>query len=432
MAIKANVKTRTPCEVILETTVPPPDLDAAYERTFKKLYKFIALPGFRPGKAPRDMVEQRFQKEIRAQTLDDLMVGVIRSVVKQHNLQPVTGPRPTAEPEFPEQGGTLSFTVEFEVAPAVKLGDYKGLALTRRKVVINDEEIDKIIEQLREQHATFEEPAEERPAAFGDWVIADYAGKVADEEVLRREDAWVEVSANARVPVPGFGEQLAGMKSNESQEITVTAPADFPNQELAGKEITFTVRVKKIQERRKPELTDELVQKIDPNCTTIDDLRAAIEKNQQQYRDSEEQRRLRELAREALVRQHQLPLPPSFLHSRSRRLLEEEIRGRMQRGETEEQVKEELDGLQKQMQERAEFQLRSEYILDAIAKAENIEVTEEDILPQLQYYAAAFRRDIGWVRAMMEREGQLDNLYASALEQKALGIVVDAARISEK
>jgi trigger factor len=432
MAIKANVKTRTPCEVILEADVPGPDLEAAYERTFRKLYKYVALPGFRAGKAPRDMVEQRFKNEIKTQTIEDLMVAVVRSVIKQHHLYPVTGPRAAEQPEYPDTGGELSFTVEFEVAPAVKLDDYKGLALTKRKVEISDEDVDRIVEQLLEQHATFEEPEEERPAAFGDWVIIDYTGKVMGQEVMKRDDAWVEVSATARLPVPGFGEQLAGLKPNESQEITATAPTDFSNKELAGKEITFNVRVKKVQERRTPELTDELVQKIDPNCKTVDDLRKAIQENQLQYRDNEEQRRLRELAREALVRRHPLPLPPSFLHSRTRRLMEEEIRGRLQRGESEEQLKEQVDELQKEMQQRAEFLLRAEYILDAIAKAEKLEVTEDDIMPQLQYYASAFRKDVGWVRAMMEREGHLDNLYATAREEKALDVVVDAAKITEK
>jgi trigger factor len=431
MAIKASVKTRTPCEVILEATVPPPDLDAAYQRTFKKMYKYTELPGFRAGKAPADMVEQRFKQQIRTQTVEDLMVGIVRSVVKQHGLQPITGPRTTDEPSYPDEGA-LTFTVEFEVAPAVKIGNYKGLVLTKRKVEITDEDIDRTIEQLREQHATFEQPEEERPAAFGDWLIVDYTGKAMDQEVLKRDGAWVEISAGARLPVPGFGEQLAGLKPNETREFALTAPTDYSKKELAGKEITFHVRVQKIQERRKPELTDELVQKVDPNCKTIDDLRAAIQKNELQYRDGEEQRRLRELAREALVRAHQIPLPPSFVNSRTRRLLEEEIRGRMQRGETEEQLKEQLEELQKEMQQRAEVQLRAEYILGAIAKAEQIEVTEEDIMPQLQYYAAAFRRDVGWVRAMMEREGHLDAMYATALEGKALGVVVAAAKITEK
>ena len=430
MAIKAKLKTKSPCEIALDTTVERADLDAAYERTFKQLSRYIELPGFRTGKAPRPLVESKFKKHIQHNTLEDLIAGVVRSVVKKHNMVPVTSPRMAAEPEFPAEG-PLAFEVEFEVAPSFELKPYKGVALQTKKAKVSEEDVNRMIESLREQHATFEEPTEDRTAMFGDWLIVDYVAEVEGQQVMKRDDAWVEVSANSKMPVPGFGEQLAGLKRGQVHMADVTAPADYHNKELAGKKLAFTATVKKIQERCLPPMTDELAGKIDPSCPTVAALRDAIKKNQEQYRDMEDQRRLRTLAREALVRDNPLPLPPSRVASYARRVLEQEVRQRMKQGQTEQQVKDAMTELHKAAAISAEFQLRSEYILDAIAKAEKIEVTDDDIKPQLEYYAQAFRRSVEWVRHMFEREGHLDAVYESARETKALDIVVAQAAVKD-
>jgi trigger factor len=431
MAIKAKLKTRTPCEMIIESTVEQPDLEAAYERTFKRYNRWLEMPGFRIGKAPREMVEQKYADQLKAATLEDLANAVIRSVIKQHHLDPVTSPRITDEPEYPESG-PLSFSAEFEVAPAVELKEYSGLKLTKRKAEITPKEVDETLQSILEQYATFEEITENREAAFGDWIVADYTGSVEGQEILKREKAWIEISSETNLPVPGFGDELLGVKQGEIRDFTTTAPSDFFKKDYAGKPVSFKVSVTEIRERRMPELTEELIKKIDQGCSTEDDLREAITKNQLQYRDAQEKNRLRELAREQLVNTYKLPLPPTLVSNRTRRLIEEEARSRMQKGQTEEQIKEQLEELQKQCAIMAETQLRAEYILDAIARKEKITVTEEDIMPQLQYYAQAFRRDIQWVRRMFEREGQLEALQQTAIENKALDLVLEKAEITEK
>ena len=132
MAIKAKVKTRTPCEVIIEASVEQQDLEAAYERTFKRYNRYLEMSGFRAGKAPRDMVEQKYAEQLKSATVEDLANAVLRSVIKQHHLDPVTSPRISDEPVYPESGD-MSFTAEFEVSPVVELKEYSGLKLTKRK-----------------------------------------------------------------------------------------------------------------------------------------------------------------------------------------------------------------------------------------------------------------------------------------------------------
>jgi len=192
MPIKAKVRTKTPCEIVLDVEVPQEDLRASYEKTVSRIGRYAEVPGFRAGKAPRELIEQRFQRELRASTLEDLVVGVIRSVIKKHNLDAVTGPRLPKDPEFPDSG-PLAFTAEFEVAPAVTLKNYKGLPLVKRKVAITDEDVNRTIDQLLDQHATFEDIAEDRPTAFGDWVVVDYTGSLGGQQKLKRDGAWIEL-----------------------------------------------------------------------------------------------------------------------------------------------------------------------------------------------------------------------------------------------
>lgn len=429
--IHAKLKTKTPCEVILEAEVGRENLDAAYEKTFKNSNKYIEIPGFRAGKAPRHLVEQHYRKQLEASTLEDLTSAIIRSVITNNHLTPVTGARPTEEFDFPKEG-SLKFTVEFEVAPSVKLKKYTGLSLTKKKADVSEKDVDKVIENLLEQHASFEETKEDRPVAFGDWIVVNYSGYSEEQEVMKRDDAWVEVSTEHKIPMLGFAEQLVNAKKGEVKEFAVVAPPDFHKKELAGKEINFKVTVTKIQERVIPELTDEFVANIDPNLKTVEELKEAVRKNQLQMKDSEEQRRLRELAKEKLVNEHQVPLPPSLVYSRTRKLVENEAQKRMRQGETEEQINENFEEIQKQMQEMAEYELKAEYILSAIAKKENISVNEQDIQPQLQYYSYAFRRDIKWIRKMLEREGHIDSLYEMAKENKALDWVIEKANVKEK
>ena len=428
--IKAKLKTKTPCEVILECEVDREKLDAAYEHAYKEQSMHIPIPGFRNGKAPRELVEKKYKKEIQSFAVEDLIKKIIDSVVKQNRLEPVTGANMQEETPFPEEG-PLKFTVEFEVAPAVKIPDYKNLKLTKRKSEITDDDLKNTLDKLIEQHSTLEDISDNRPAAFGDWLIVDYKGTADGEEAFNRNDAWIEVNSDRKIPMPGFPEKLVGSKIGESIEFDLDAPTDFAISKVAGKNVKFSVSVKSIREMKKPDLTDELAAKIDPNCKTVDELKVAVEKNQLQYKVQEENKRLKELAVEELLRNTTIPLPPSQVNSRVRNLVESEARQRMQAGETEDQIKEDIENIQKKMAEVAEQQLQKEYLLDAISRAENVKVTEQDIMPQLYYYANTFRKPLPWVYKMFERNGRMGELYATAANEKALDIIIEAADIKE-
>lgn len=431
MAIKAKVKARSGCEVVVECEVPRPELEAAYERTYKDVQRYVELPGFRRGHAPRELVEQRFGRMIRQQTVEDVIVEVVRQVVRQHGLQVIGGVKGAEDVFYPESGA-LKFVVEFEVKPRVKVTGYEGLVLKKRKVEVTEQDVNEAIRSLLEREATYEVVKEPRGAVFGDWLVVDYVGKVGEEEVLKREEVWVEVSTESQAPVPGFGAQLAGAQKGETKRFSVTVPPEFAMKRIAGKTVEFTVQVRELYERRIPALTDEVAQRLVPTCKTVEELREAVRKNHAHYLEAVERGRLRALAREELVRRHAIAVPPSEIAGRARRYMENEVRQRMQRGATEEEIRAAWKEIEEQARRLAENDLRAAYVLDAIAEEQKLTVTEEELMEHLASYARSFRKDVRWVRAIFERDGLIEQTKHELLQEKALDYVVDHAVISEE
>lgn len=431
MGLKVKLQTKTPCECILTGHADRENLDQAYEKVYAKLSKEITLPGFRKGCAPRELVETKFRDYFQQEAIEDIMSGILRSVIKKQNLRIAGSIHSQEEYDFPTEGD-FDFTIEFEVHPVVKLDNVKGIKLVKKAVKVGDKDIETTIQRLCENYASFVDVESERPAQFGDWLVVDYSGVVDGEDVLSRDDAWIEVNSQMQHPVAGFAEQLVDKKAGETCTFSVTAPPDHYLEKVKGKSIDFTVKVKELNEKKIPELTDELAAKIDPECTTAGQLRDKVRKNYAEYREQEEQNRLRQLAREKLAELHPLPLPPSEVHDRAQRVLQRMAQERIQQGDDEETIKNDVESMQKTAEDEASRTLRAEYILSTLAARENIPVYDEDIIPQIEYYARSFRRSPKAIYEQFKRDGYIPVLLQEARENKALEWVIEHADIQEK
>ena len=430
MAIKAEISTKTPCEVVVKATVGSEELKAAYESAFAKNSKLIELPGFRRGKAPRSMVEGKFKEYFEQEAMSDLIEKVVKSLVKQYRLNMVTELKMEEKPVYPQEGD-FSFTVEFEVAPKVENVEYTGLKLKGRKTEVTDEEVEKEIQNAAERFATYEEIKTDRPAQFGDWAVCSYKAYCGGKEVFKRESSWVEVAQDRKTPAPGFCAEIAGMKKGEERSFKLNAGPEFFMKEYADKELEFTVSVESIRERIVPEVNDELAAKIDPNTKTVEELKVKVKEAFAQNKAEIEQNRLCELAKEQLVKNHPLPLPPYYVALQTNGLLRRELENKLRSGMKEEELKEEAEKLRPQCEEKAKLGLNADFLLSYIAEKEKIVLTTDDIMPRLEQYARMFGRSIGWVYRMFEQSGKLDELRTDILQEKTLRFVVSKAEITE-
>lgn len=431
MALSAHLSTRTPCEIILKAHAGRDDLDAAYEKAYKRIAREVTLPGFRKGAAPRSLVEEHYRSHIREQALEDLMTAIIRTVIKKHDLKLCGGIRPQEEYTFPVEGD-LDFTVECEIHPRVSLDHVEHVPLVKNIVDITDERLEELLTHMREKHATYEKISEERPAAYGDWAVVDYTGTVDGTQIFSRVGAWMEINSRIQFPLPGFVEQLAGCAIGETRTFSLEIPSSYHKEELQGKTAECTATLHELHEKVLPELTDELAHKIDPACETVDALKEALRTQATSYYEREERSRLAQLAREKLVQLHPLALPPSAVTERAKSIANSLARERVRGGESEEDVKKDGEKIVQTARDYATHELRAEYLLSALADRENITVTFEDIKPQIFHYARTFNRSPQWVYEQFSHDGHIDLLYQNARQEKALEWVIEHADITEK
>ena len=431
MAIKAEITTKTPCEVVVKATVGQEELKAAYESSLVKNSKMIELPGFRRGKAPRSMVEAKFKEYFEQEAMDDMINKVVKSLVKQYRLHVVTEMSVKDKPVYPAEGD-FAFEVEFEVAPKVENINYTGLKLKGRKTEVTDEEVAKEIALAAERFATYEEVKTDRPAKFGDWSVCTYKATLGDKEVFKRDSAWVEVAQDRNTPAPGFCAEIAGMKKGETKTFELNSGAEFFMKEYRDQKLTFTVTLESIRERAVPEVNDELAAKIDPNIKTVDELKVKVKEAFTQNKAEIEQNRLCELAREQLVKNNPIPLPPYFVQAQTNNILRRELDNKMRGGMKEEELQKEAENLKPQCEERAKVDVAAEFIVSYIADKEKILLTADDIMPRLQEYARMFGRPVQWVFRMFEQSGKLDELRGGILQEKTLKFVVSKAEVTEQ
>ncbi len=425
--MKVTVEKLPGSEALLEVDFTWDELEKASDKAYRKLVQQVNIPGFRRGKAPRTLVERRLGKEaIYQEAIDDLITETYRKTMKEHELTPLAQPELEA-PVF-EVGQPYHFTLKVPVVTPVELGDYRSLHFEREEAIVTSEEVEKQLEALRNQRATWHEV--ERPAAIGDRVLTDLKLTVEDKVISNLKDNTFELTDERSGLFTGMDEQIVGMTAGETKEFTTTLPADYAKEEMAGKEGHYTVTVHKVEEKEVPPLEDELAAQVsNGEYQTLEDLRKAISdelltSKQRRIRDE-----LRERALQAVIEQATITLHPL--------LIQEEVEDMIhQFTHMLEQQRMSLDQYlmlihkteaeyEKELEPEAEQRLKRELVLEALAKSEEITVTDEELEALFRAYA-----QVG--QALQRSEAQRRALTASYRREKALTRLVELTTDAEE
>lgn len=349
----------------------------ARRKVYRRLVGSIRIPGFRPGKAPIQVVERFVGREaFLEEALNDLAPRILEQVQEAEGLDILA--RSAVEVAQLEP---LTIRMVVQLKPKVELGDYRSIRIERPQISVTDDEISGRLEELRRRYATLE-PVD-RPAEAGDRVIADVTGYVGDEEFVRREGYELVAGEDPTIFPPGFGAQLLGRAKGETVEFTLTYPEDFQVERLAGKEARFRVTVNEVKVERLPELDDEFARMVEGEFETLDQLREHIRSELLRQKTEQAEDEYRRQVLEAVVAGARVEIPPVLVEQQVERMVEDladrlaqmrlnlaqYLRGT---GRTEEQLREEF-------RPQARRILLEQLVLDAVAEAEGIEVTEEDI-----------------------------------------------------
>ncbi|WP_164668454.1 trigger factor [Virgibacillus doumboii] len=390
-------------EGVLTIEVSAEEFDRGLDQAFKKVVKDVQIPGFRKGKVPRKIFENRFGVESLYQdAVDIILPDAYVKAVEETGIEPIE--QPEVDIEEIEQGKDLIFTAKVQVKPEVELGDYKGLEVEEQSVEVTDEDVDHEIEHQREHHAELT-VKEEGSVEEGDTVVMDFEGFLGDEpfEGGKGEDHSLEIGSGQFIP--GFEEQMVGKKPGEETEIEVTFPEDYHAENLAGQKATFKVKIHEVKAKELPELDDEFAKDVDEEVETLEELKTKKkeEMEAQKKQDAENQKR------ESLVEQASdnanVDIPEAMVNTELDRMMQEFEQRLQMQGMTMEMYfqfsGQDENALKEQMKEDAEKRVKTNLTLEAIYNEENLEVTDEDVDKELENMASMYGTEVEQLKQML-------------------------------
>ena len=413
------------CRRELDLEIPADEVSKAMERVAKEFAKVARVPGFRPGKAPITLIRRRFADDIKGEVLQSLVPERVEKAVSEQKLTPVSQPK-VEQLDF-NDGQPLKFRAVFEVLPEFELGNYKDLQLEMPVMDVVDEDVTKTLEDMRERAATFA-PAEGRPVQDGDFVQLKLTGTPEGEgEPLQADSVLCHIGAEETMAP--FNENLRGVNIGDHKDFDVPYPADYPDAKLAGKTYHYSVDVLGIKTKKLPELNDDFAKDVS-DATTLEELNKKIRQGLEHQRDHKQKDLLREKVLGEIVKLHDFPVPQSLVEHQMDVRLERVVRSLAQQGVDPRAVNIDWVSLRKRNEDRAKDDVKAELIVDRIATAENIDVTEEEVEHELQHLAGHSNESAEAIRARLTKQGTLDRIKAKLRSDKTLDWLAQNARVS--
>jgi trigger factor len=413
------------CRRELDLEIPADEVSKAMERVAKEFAKVARVPGFRPGKAPITLIRRRFADDIKGEVLQSLVPERVEKAVSEQKLTPVSQPK-VEQLDF-NDGQPLKFRAVFEVLPEFELGNYKDLQFEMPAMDVTDEDVTKTLEDMRERAAAFA-PAEGRAVQDGDFVQLKLTGTPEGEgEPLQADSVLCHIGAEETMAP--FNENLRGVNIGDHKEFDVPYPADYPDAKLAGKTYHYSVDVLGIKTKKLPELNDEFAKDVS-DATTLDELKKKIREGLEHQRDHKQKDLLREKVLGEIVKLHDFPVPQSLVEHQMDVRLERVVRSLAQQGVDPRAVNIDWVSLRKRNEDRAKDDVKAELIVDRIATAENIDVTEEEVEHELQHLAGHSNESAEAIRARLTKQGTLDRIKAKLRSDKTLDWLAQNARVS--
>jgi trigger factor len=420
--------TEATCKRELELEIPAENVTKAAEKVARDLARVARVPGFRPGKAPVTLIRRRFAEDIQGEVLQSLVPEYIEKALEEKKLVPIT--RPAVDQVDFKEGEPLRFRAVFEVLPEFELGDYKNLAINVDAIETGDAQVDKTIENIRERVATFV-PVEGRAAKDGDYVLIKLAGvPVGEGEPVQADNILCHIGAEETLE--SFTENLRGANSGDTKKFRSQYPDDYPDQKLAGKAYDYTVEVQGIKEKKLPELNDEFAKDAageKGSFSTLEEMRKLISKDLEAAKEDQQKAQAHEKLLEALVKQHDFPVPEALVEHQMNVRLERSVRSLTAQGVDPRAVNIDWVALRNHQRERAVDDVKAELLIDRIADAEKIDATDEEVEKEINSLAERSGESATAMRARLTKQGVLDRMKSKLRSDKTIEWLYRNARI---
>ena len=414
-------------EGLLKVTVPAEKVNKALDQAFKKVVKQINVPGFRKGKVPRPIFEQRFGVEALYQdAVDILLPEAYGEAIEETKINPV------AQPEINvtqiEKGKDFEFEATVTVEPEVKLGDYKGLEIEKQDSELTDKDLQDAIDHSL-GHLADMVVKEDGAVEEGDTVNIDFDGYVDGEQFEGGQADGYDLEIGSGSFIPGFEDQLVGVKTGEEKDVVVTFPEEYHAEELAGKEATFKTKVNEIKYKEVPELTDEIANELDSDANSVDEYKENLRKRLSEQKAQDAENVEKEEVINKATENTTIDIPQAMIDTELDRMVQE-FGQRIQQQGLDLQTYFQISGqdesqLREQMKDDAEQRVKTNLTLSAIADEENIKVTDEDIDKELEKMSSQFNISVEDIKQTL---GNTDIIKNDVRIQKVIDLLRDNAK----
>ena len=431
--MNVSVENLAPCKKLVRVELDAAAVDAAFDVITKDFQKQATLPGFRPGKAPRDMVAKKYTAEIKEEVKRKLIGDNYRQAITDQKLN-VVGYPDIEEVQF-ERGQALQFTATVETAPEFPLPDYKGIPATLETRSVTDADVDRALEMLRGQHAKFETVT--RPLAGGDIAVVNYTGTCEGKPITdlaptakgltEQKNFWIETTDGSFIP--GFAAQLTGAQAGDKRTVNVDFPADFVTPQLQGKKGVFEVELVEVKEKVLPPLDDEMAKKY--GAENVEALKTGARRDLENELKYSQSKAVRNQVVKGLLSRVNFDLPETAVAAETRNVVYDIVRQNTQRGIGRELIEQQKDEIYSAAAVNAKERVKLAFLVGRIAEQEKISVSQEDVLKRAQQLAAMYQMSFDqFIKDLQKRNG-VSELYDQVLHEKVLDLLEKNAVISE-
>ena len=414
-------------QVTLTIEIEAEEVGKGVEQACKRLANRVNIPGFRKGKAPRKIVERHVGMEgVMQETFDLIAPKALNDAFDEQKIEPVT--RPEVDIVTLEAGKELVFKATVTPRPEVKLGEYKGLKVEKEAVNVTDEDVEKQLEHMREHQGKLIDAPEGSEVKDGDFTTLDFEGFADGEPFAGGKGQDYPLQIGSKTFIEGFEDQLIGAKIGEERDVNVTFPEDYQEKKLAGKPATFKCTVRSIKHRELPELNDELAKKMS-KFETLEELRADIRKNLTENAERKAVNDQKQAAIEQASENIEVDIPPVMIDNRVNVMIQEMAMRLEQQGMNLEQYLQfsgtDIAKIREEYRETAEKNVRTDLMLEEVAKAEDIKVEADDLNQEVAIMAMQYGATPKQIQKIIKEQGRISDLAAKVLRKKTAQFIID-------
>lgn len=417
-------------EATLKITAPAAEVNAGYKKAVQKIADQANIPGFRKGKAPRAIIEMHYGKEAVKQEAFEIVANKAYSeALNQEKLIPVSDPK-VEESTF-EEGKDMELTIKVTLKPEPELGEYKGLHVEKKEVEVTDEQVDAQIKDMMGRDAKMVVAEEGAVIEKGDFAIIDFAGTVDGEPFSGGEGKGYPLEVGSNSFIPGFEDQLVGLSKGDSTDVEVTFPEDYFVKDLAGKEAIFKVNIQDVKRKELPELNDEYVAS-KTEFKTVEDLRANYKERMQKAAEANAKAEYEHELIDLAVANAKFSVPEIMIEDKISQMVEEMKMSLESRKMSLDMYMQytglDMAKIRENQRPVAEENVKTDLVLDAIAKAEDIQVDMADVDAEIAAISAQHGASPEEVKKIIKGNGTMGLLLANIMRRKAAHVVIDSAK----